>query len=344
LGRDSARGRLLPRYGPLLTSEAKVLAYHEGAHGTAMISEEPGGKRSLFLDGFRSTSNHAGTEYMAMMAHLPLLARPAAKNVLVICLGTGMTAGAAALHDLERLDVVELNPDVKGFTRYFDAENHRLLDDPRVHVVIDDGRNYLHRSPRSYDVITLEPLPPWFAGTVSLYTQEFNALAKERLVRGGVLAQWLPYHLVSDYKARMIVAAMREVFPYVGVWVDPMNYSGIALASDQPLAFDLAAAPPKASADLKRLGYAPQEVFDDYWALSPDFAQAYAGSVPPVTDDHPYLEYPDARDDEPGKDDEERFDRRVASLFKAGGKDVNAVLRRIAARLQPKLVQGQELP
>src|SRR5512140_233995 len=334
LGRDPARGRLLPRYEPFLGSEGKVLAYHEGAHGTAMVSEEPGGRRSLFLDGFLSTSNLANTEYMAMMAHLPLLARPGAKRVLVICLGTGMTAGSAALHDIERLDIVELNPDVEACTRYFDAENHRLLEDPRVRVVIDDGRNYLHRSRRSYDVITLEPLPPWFAGTVSLYTREFNALARQRLVAGGVLAQWLPYHLVSDYKSRMIVAAMREVFPYVGVWVDPMNYSGIVLASDQPFALDLALAPPKAAADLQRLRYVPQEVLDDYWALPPDFARTYVAGVPPVTDDHPYLEYPDAKDDEPAKDAEERFDRRVAALFKAGGKDVNQVLRRTAARLR----------
>ena len=47
----------------------------------------------------------------------------------------------------------------------------------------------------TYDVVTLEPMPPNFAGVNALYSREFYVLvASARLgVPAGVVAQWLPF-------------------------------------------------------------------------------------------------------------------------------------------------------
>ena len=62
-----------------------------------------------------------------------------------------------------------------------------------AHVVIDDGRRYLERTPQQYDAIIIDPPPPVpAAGSSLLYSRDFYELAKQRLRPGGILQQWLP--------------------------------------------------------------------------------------------------------------------------------------------------------
>jgi len=97
-------------------------------------------------------------------------------------------------------------------------ENNAVLDDARTHNVVMDGRIWLHRTEGAYDVITLEPMPPTFAGSNSLYSLEFYELARSDLKPGGMLAQWLPLHLVSPYEAASIVRTFTRVFPDSLLW------------------------------------------------------------------------------------------------------------------------------
>jgi len=48
-----------------------------------------------------------------------------------------------------------------------------------------DGRAWLRRTRERYDVVTLEPMPPYFAGVNSLYSLEFYQLAAARMNPGG---------------------------------------------------------------------------------------------------------------------------------------------------------------
>jgi len=272
----------------------KVLCYRESPHGTTVVSEDPvQHERTLFIDGFAASSNSFGTNYMRMMGHLPMLLHPAPKSALVICLGTGMTLGSVSLHEPERLDCAELNPEVVSCSRYFETQNQHVLSKPATHLVIDDGRNFLQMAQRKYDVITLEPLPPFFAGTVSLYSKEFNQLVQRHLNPGGVFAQWLPFHLVTDRDARMIVKAVSEVFAHVEVWKMPGDGCAIILASDAPLRFrpEALAQRPEAQRDLASFGYGDLAALERGVVLHEDRIANYVAGVPPVTDDHPWLEY-----------------------------------------------------
>ena len=76
-----------------------------------------------------------------------------------------------------------------------------------------DGRAWLRRTQKHYDVITLEPMPPYFAGVNALYSREFYALMAERLAPGGVVAQWVPFQLVPPYYAESLLATFRDAFP-----------------------------------------------------------------------------------------------------------------------------------
>jgi hypothetical protein len=165
---------------------------------------------------------------MEMMGRLPMLLQSDPRRALVICFGTGQTANAVREEGLESLDVVELNPAVLKMAPLF-ASNRGVLDDPRVRAIVMDGRAWLRRADRRYHVITLEPMPPHFAGMNALYSKEFYEIAARKLEPDGVLAQWLPFHLVPPFYAASAAATFLAVFPDSILWIHPREPTGILL-------------------------------------------------------------------------------------------------------------------
>lgn len=217
---DIGRKRVL---GTSTFTKLEVLAFEEGAEATAAVvegrvSESQGSARALVIDGFVATAEDLpSVSYMAWMGRLPMLLHPDPRRALVICFGTGQTANAVLEEGPERLDVVELNPAVLRMAPFF-ASNHGVLDDPRVRAVAMDGRAWLRRNPERYDVVTLEPMPPHFAGVNSLYSREFYEIVAMRLEPGGIMAQWVPFHLLPPFHAASIAATFQSVFPDAILW------------------------------------------------------------------------------------------------------------------------------
>ena len=90
------------------------------------------------------------------------------------------------------LDVVELEPAIVEAASYFEEYNNHVLDDPRLTLFGNDGRNHvLLAEPHTYDVIVSEPSNPWITGVSNLFTQEFFEMGKSRLKPGGVWGQWV---------------------------------------------------------------------------------------------------------------------------------------------------------
>jgi len=189
---------------------------------------------TLVIDGFAASEEGAGNEYMMWMGHLPALARPRLENALVIGFGTGQTTHAVRQHEPSDLTVADVSAAVFGAANLFES-NHRVLEDPRVHAVVMDGRAFLRRhSDARFDLVTLEPMPPNFAGVNNLYSLEFYELVRERLVPGGVAAQWVPFHLIAPEHMQSIVATFHEVFPYTRLWITPRHGTGILVGGDRP--------------------------------------------------------------------------------------------------------------
>jgi spermidine synthase len=85
--------------------------------------------------------------------------------------------------------VVEIEPAVVQASSFFTGLSGDVLRDPRVHLVIADGRNFLRTTPERYDVIVSEPSNPWIGGIASLFTVEFFETARQRLRPGGLMVQ-----------------------------------------------------------------------------------------------------------------------------------------------------------
>jgi predicted membrane-bound spermidine synthase len=76
---------------------------------------------------------------------------PPYKNVLVLGAGSGNDVASALLNGAEHVDAVEIDPGIADLGRRHNP-NHPY-DDPRVKLVIDDGRAFMNRTERRYDLI-----------------------------------------------------------------------------------------------------------------------------------------------------------------------------------------------
>jgi spermidine synthase len=272
----------------------ELLSYREGSTGTVTVRRLTG-TLSLAIDGKVDASNGGDMLTQRMLAHVPLLLHPNPKRAAILGLGSGVTLGSALTHPLTNATVIEISPDVVEASRFFEAENHKALADPRTRLVVGDGRTHLMLGRESYDVIVSEPSNPWMAGIASLFTREFFEGARDRLAPGGILCQWAHTYDISNADLRSIVATFLSVFPDGTLWLvgeadvllvgstEPLDarMPGIAGAMTRPgVAEDLATVALRVPFSVASLFVAQGEAL-----------KAWAGSAPLQTDDRSALEF-----------------------------------------------------
>ena len=174
LPEQPARGR---SHTPDMVREAventDVLYYAEGVESIVSVIKVKGGEQSFVTNGRVEASSHLQAQQCQFtLGHLPMLLNANPKDVLVVGMGSGMTAGATAVHPRRRA----------GHARRDRAAGHRRRQDVRgvqpprrsttrrSAIVLNDGRNFLMTTNKMFDVITADPIHPWFRGAGYLYT------------------------------------------------------------------------------------------------------------------------------------------------------------------------------
>jgi tetratricopeptide (TPR) repeat protein len=254
------------------------------------------GETSLHTNGKADASSHRDMPTQVLIGQIPMLFGTPAKKVLVIGWASGVTVGSIARHPVERIDAVELEPAMLEASHFFDAVNGRPLEDPRVRVVVDDGRAFLAHTREKYDVIASEPSNPWLSGVANLFTREHFRAARAALAPGGRLLQWFPLYGIEPEVLRSVLAALRAEFPHVYAFVlDRRVPDLVMLATTEPLrAADLPrfeSLPPAVQSDLARVGTRSTA---DLWSLLrllPADVDALIGdSAVANTDDNMFVE------------------------------------------------------
>ncbi|MCY3020983.1 MAG: fused MFS/spermidine synthase [Planctomycetota bacterium] len=282
--------------------DAQLVYYEEDHTGSVYVvdRETAQGTVRRLVVGTTSmmTNSFGGRRYTHLIGDLPLLLHPAPREALVICLGSGMTLSAVASHpDVASIDCADLSEGVVYAARHFFAkENASVLDDPRVSVIVNDGRTHLLATKKRYDVIALEPPPPNNAGVSNLYSVEFYRLCKSRLGKGGMVAQWLPYHCVTLAQAQSVVGSMQAVFPTTTVWelFAGKEFCVIGHEDDGGAPYERIAARlavPTVSAQLRSAGIRNADDVLACFVMGPAHTRAFSGAAPLITDDQPGLGY-----------------------------------------------------
>lgn len=207
-------------------STPHIVAVRETVTGTLIYTQaermgHPYFQR-LITDGHSmSATAPFAWQYMKMYVYLPVAAHPAPRKSLLISYGCGVTAKALTdTSELEVIDVVDISSDILELNSvvYPDPKSNPL-NDPRVNVIIEDGRYHLQTTEQSYDLITSEPPPPKNANIVNLYTREYFQLIHDRLAAGGMTTYWLPQHSLSWSDSRSIIRAFCDVFDDSSMWI-----------------------------------------------------------------------------------------------------------------------------
>jgi spermidine synthase len=218
---------------------AKILFYREGASDTVAVVERLKQKdRTLIYSDGRGAAGTATLPWNLYFGHLPMLFHPDPREVLHICYGSGNSVLALTRHEPDRVDVVELSPHVQEASSYF-WTNEEVIQNPKVNLIIEDGRNFVLGTDRSYDVVSLEPPNIYTAGVVNLYSQEFYELVRRRLKPGGIMVQWLPTIQLSEVDRGRLIRAFTEAFPHVTIWQQLTSTSLLLVGTLEPLAIDV---------------------------------------------------------------------------------------------------------
>ena len=168
----------------------KMYFEHKTEHQHLMIFHNAFLGRVMTLDGIVQTTEKDEFIYHEMMAHVPILARGAARSVLIIGGGDGAMLREVCKHRaVERIVMVEIDAEVIEMAkRYLPNHSAGAFDDPRLELVISDGMDFVrHAGAEQFDVIISDSTDPIGPGEV-LFSGDFYGQCKRILKPGGVMA------------------------------------------------------------------------------------------------------------------------------------------------------------
>ncbi|MFO1476638.1 MAG: fused MFS/spermidine synthase [Verrucomicrobiota bacterium] len=222
---------------PLRKQHMKILFYEDAPDATVTVEQGDGigapADIGLRINGKPDASTRVDLSTQLLVAHLPMLARPGARDVFILGLGSGVSGGALLSYPVDRIDIAENCDPVIRAGRFFEPWNRHVLDDPRVRVWREDARTVLKLRPQLYDVIITQPSNPWTVGVGSVFSREYYNLAASRLKPGGVVAQWFHVYEMHDGIVGLVLRTFSSVFPFVEVW-DASGGDIILVGSMQP--------------------------------------------------------------------------------------------------------------
>ena len=282
-----------------IPEDHEVIHFAEGVEGTVAVSQpegnDSGSERVLWINRVQATvSIEKGVKMNRLQGVLPLLFDRDPHAVLFMCFGSGITAGTLALHDFDTIDAVEISPEVLDAAPLFETDNLGVIDRPNVHFHIDDGRNYLLRTTKTYDIITFEPMPLALAGVSTFYTQDYYEHCLARLNPGGMVSQWVPLHSLTPELVRALVRTFTRVFPEYTLWF--VNSDLFLIGSNEPLHLDFAAAKQRLAEPvlrdaLQKAGLCGPVDVAACFLMDKAHVDQFAGDGPVMTDDRPWAEF-----------------------------------------------------
>jgi spermidine synthase len=224
--------------------QPKVVYMGEGLNESVAVTDN-GRTRLFHVSGKTEASTSLrDMRLQRMLGHLPGLAHPNPRSVLIVGFGAGVTAGTfVSYRSVERIVICELEPLVpKRVSEYFRVENNAVFSDPRVEIVYDDARHYILTTKEKFDVITSDPIHPWVKGSAALYSRDYFELVRQHLNPGGVVSQWLPLYQSSEATVKGEIATFFDAFPGGSIWANNergQGYDLVLVGSERAMTIDL---------------------------------------------------------------------------------------------------------
>ena len=284
------------------SDRSSLIHFDEDAGGTVSVHAYGGDYRVLKVNGGGEVpTDFSSLQTFRLLGTLPMVLHPDPRDVLVIAFGGGITLATVEAYGPRRIDCVEVVPAVVDAGVHFVDHNlgvHERFGQGRLELIPEDGRNHVARTERTYDLIIGDATHPGTADSWVLYTEEFYRLCRARLNPGGIVAQWLPLHGLTEADFKMILRTFRAVFPHASLWLT-RSYA-VMLATPERLRIDadqlegrLQASP--ISERLNEVFLGDRLSLLSTFALSEVGMAAYTGPGATNTDDRPHITFSERR-------------------------------------------------
>lgn len=291
--------------------EKEVVYYKEGQHSTIAVTKYKKTDGTLGYSIFNNGKVDASTGFIdmrtqVMLAYFPLFMSKKIDDVLVVGMGSGITAGVLTKFPVKSIEMVELEKAVMDASQYFSSYYGDPRKDKRFKLIVDDARNYLRVTDKKYDLILSEPSNVWVSGVASLFTKEYYGIISNKLKPDGILCQWIHIYSISPEAIISVLEALDSSFNYVTVGHTKTSGDFVILASNRPIKADLnlirdRLSNKRAKGDLKGLYNITNEYeFFNLFIADNESIGAFLAKIkniiPTNTDDNSYLEFKATKD------------------------------------------------
>lgn len=225
-------GNLEPNIIYIKEGQSGAITLHNYSNDQCRVILSNNGMSESWIDMCKS-ENMLMSEFF--LAQIPLFLNPGAKDAFILGYGGGTTARAMGMSDLERIDVVELDPAVIGAIKRLYDGRLPTQDDKRINIKINDARESLLLSNTRYDIIVSQPSHPWLMGASNIMNKDFFEIARSRLSQNGIHGQWVPLFKIDVATLKSIIKAYTDTFGYVVSFVNTNTRDFLMFGSNQPI-------------------------------------------------------------------------------------------------------------
>lgn len=163
------------------------------------------------LDGLIMITEKDEYFYHEAIAHPPLFISKNPKKVLIIGGGDGGTLKEVLKHNVEGVDLVEIDKEVINIAKDFFPDIASSFNDKRAKIIAEDGVKYLKKTEKIYDVILVDSSEPFGPSSV-LFTEEFYLTMKKKTTENGVISAQLGSYLFHKDFINEFFKKIRKLF------------------------------------------------------------------------------------------------------------------------------------
>jgi spermidine synthase len=274
-----------------------VIYYSEGLSGTVTVLEKDDIKGLVVDSQYVAGTDPVLTIDSKMLGHLPLLLSDNPKRALTVGYGAGGTSYSMLLYGVE-VYALEIEEKVVDASYLFKELNFNSHENPRLHIILDDARNYINSVDNKFDVIVTDVTNLKYKRNPYLYTKEYFKIAKAALNENGIAAAWLPISGLSFNDLKILINTFEKVYPHTTVWyfTQYLTHFVIVIGTPEEIEIDLnklAINIKQAEQDLESIHVDNEYELANMLLLGENDVKMLISGQPIHTDDFPILEFSD---------------------------------------------------
>ena len=199
----------------------KILYRRKSGYQKIEVFENDHFGKVLILDGLVQTSEKDEFFYHEMLVHPALISHPFPERVLIIGGGDGGSLKEVLRYPVKEVFLVEIDPLVIEVSKTFFPWLSPSLKDKRVKLFFADGREFLKKVDKVFDVVLVDSSDP-VGPSLSLHEDDFFQQLKSCIIPDGVAAAQVgsPFYNLDSIAAKN--SFLRKLFKFVRFYLAPV--------------------------------------------------------------------------------------------------------------------------